>query len=386
MLHDNAAERLAARLGLTLFDLLVLLVVLALLSAIGLTAALGIRETVPKVAFMRADADGLQQLWIASIEDPQSAEQITQAPFGVYDYDVSDDGRYIAYSQRDMTTGVSEIYLLDRRSDRVTQVTNCVMQDADCTAPSFNPNGSLIAYERVLLNNEFSPVGIGVPRVWMIDLTQDPPATFALVENSQILGRSPQWSADGTRLAFYDYAATRIVVYNLTEEGDNVFDFVPTQMGVMGSLSPDGTRMVYPQIGQMRGYLEMADLERDISSPLYDLDLSVDDQQTAWSPDGRYVVIGRRDLSENAARGTQLYLLDTADGVISPLLIDPRYTHGFFTWNADSSRLVMQRFQQLDDLGNPYNEGTLEVWTYNLETRQLTRIAEEARAPQWVGP
>lgn len=386
MLETTAGERFAARLGLTLFDLLVAITVVVLLAVIGLTVAFGVQETVDEVAYMQLDERGVYEIWIASPEDPDNARQVTDTENGVYDYDVSDDGRYIAYSERDFQTGIAEIYRLDLRTGRVEQVTNCIMQDSDCSAPSFSPDGRYIAYQRVALNNQFSPVGIGAPRIWIVDLEQDQPQSFPLIEDSQVLGREAVWANNGERVAFYDFAGTQIIVYDLTASDDDAaqFYFVPTQMGVMGALSPDGTQLIYPEMGQMRGYLQLADLERNVSELLYDPNAAVDDQQTAWSPDGRYIVIGRRDLEEDATRGTQLYLLNTETSVISPLLIDRRYVHSFFSWSTDSTKLTMQRFQQLDDLGNFYNEGKLEVWTYDLETRQLVKIAEDARAPQWV--
>jgi Tol biopolymer transport system component len=382
MLHSNAGERLAERVGLTLFDLIVLVVVALLVTAIGLSAALGISDPVDRVAYLKLDDRGLYELWISTPGDEDSAEQITETQNGVYDYDVSDDGNYIAFTERDFQTGIAEIYLMTLATGQIEQITTCVMQDSDCSAPVFHPEGDFIAYERVSLNNELSPVGIGAPRIWLIDLTTgaSPPPTFPLVDDTQVLGRSAVWSANGERIAFYDFATSSIIVYDLTAGDDEAFVLVPTRVGIMGSLSPDGTQLIYPVLNQNRGYLQLADLDSERTQILYEPGQEIDDQQTAWSPDGRYVAIGRRA----GQRATQLYALDTRTTTIAPLLTDNRYVHSFFSWNDSGERLVMQRFQQLDELGNFNNDGKLEVWTYELETRQLIKIAEDARSPQWV--
>ncbi|MEO0564212.1 MAG: hypothetical protein AAF125_19060 [Chloroflexota bacterium] len=44
----------------------------------------------------------------------------------------------------------------------------------------------------------------------------------------------------------------------------------------------------------------------------------------------------------------------------------------------------MQRFQLFDENGNPTRGARPEVWTYNHETDERVRIAENAMFPRWV--
>jgi Tol biopolymer transport system component len=369
---------------MTRFDRVVLAVILLLVTAIGLTAFFGISEPSLRVAFLRIDNFGVYNLWLAPVDDPDDAERITDVENGsVFDFDVSGDGQYIAYTLQNNENGSLEIMLLDLRSDVTTQITNCLMQDAVCTTPRFDPsNPQIIAYQRRQLNTALG-LGAGRDRVWILD--REAGTTYALFDDSELNGYSPTWSADGSHLAFYENTETGIMVYDFTNE--DVL-FIQSDFGVVGTLAPDGSSLIYPEIildgVQARAYLQIVDLETGTMQVLTDPSEQADDQSTAWTPDGRYVAVGRRYLDERFTRGTQVYLRDMVTSEISPLIVDERFSTFFFSWNADGTQLVMQRFQQLNDEGEIFSGGRPEVWTYNIETRKLTRITDNGERPLWV--
>ncbi|HRF93586.1 MAG TPA: hypothetical protein PLZ51_00260, partial [Aggregatilineales bacterium] len=106
--------------------------------------------------------------------------QLTTSPKGVYDFDTSPDGRTIVFTERDPQTFHADLYLLDVDSNRITPLTNCKEEDSDCFAPSFNPNGQFISYERVPLNSDIG-TGIGNPRIWLIDMSTQPARNIPLI-------------------------------------------------------------------------------------------------------------------------------------------------------------------------------------------------------------
>lgn len=375
---------------LSRFDLTVLGAALTLLAAIVLTLFLGTSDAALRVAYLKETASGLYQLWLADAGDPSNREQVTSATFGVLDYNVSSDGRYIAYSERDFQSGIADLYLLDLRTGSVRRLTNCIMEDADCDAPVFRPGKGIIAYQRRTLNTDLE-TGVGNLRIWLLDISTDPPSTYPLFDDSQILGYSPVWSADGNHLAFYDTVNAGILVYDFaanTTEGDPPLKFVPTGMGEVGSLSPDGTQMIFPEMllagNQSRSYLQLADLESGVFETLFDPSTPTDDQQTAWSPDGRYIAFGRQYWDERYTAGAQVYLLDMQDRSVAPLIVDNTYFNAFFAWSPDGKSIALQRFANLPPTDPNYGSNSTEVWTYNLETRQMALIDDAARAPQWV--
>lgn len=371
---------------LTRFDVTVLGVIAGLITLIGLTAIFGITATPERVAYLKISDGGYYQLWLADPEEPERARQMTDAEYGVFDYDISADGQRVVFSERDFETGISEIKLLDLRTREVQQLTNCIMEDSDCDAPAMRPDGEMVAYQRRNLNTELG-MAAGQIRIWILDISGPEPVTYPLFEESQIIGYEPKWSADGQSLAFYDTANAGILVYDFAAP-DAPLSFVPTNLGVVGSLSPDGNEMIFPEMlmagGQARSYLQLADLARGTFETIADPNAPIDDQQTAWSPDGRFVAIGRRYWDERYTLGAQIYLLDTRDGTISPLVVDENFANALFDWNADGTRLTMQRFEQLQPGDPNYGQNTTEVWTYDLETRELTRIDTNSRNPKWV--
>jgi len=373
---------------LTRFDLTVLVTSMLLALAVGLSAVLGISDEPLRVAYLKLGTDNVYNVWIADPSNPASAQQVTFAPDGVFDFDVSPDGNFIIYAEQDFEAGASDLYMLNLRTNRITQVTNCRTQDADCTAPAIRPGGELVAYQRVALNRNLPTVGTGSIRIWIADLTTNPPQTYPLVDDDQIVGYGPRWSADGSRLAFYDNRNNGILVNQFGAPPDSAWAFIPSDFGEVGSLSPDGERMVYPEMlidGSMtRAYLQMADLDAGVFSPLTDPNEAADDQATAWNPQGRFIAIGRVYRDERFTRGAQVYLIDTETDNIAPLIVDPRYANGFFRWDPDGNRLALQRFQQLDDAGQVYADGTTEIWTYDMESRRLVQIDTDARNPLWV--
>lgn len=337
----------------------------------------------PRVAWL-APADGApQNIWLAETDNPQSARQLTFSPSGVYDFGVSPDGTRIAFAERNRDTGTSDIKLLNIETGGITQLTNCV--DADCTTPVWRPDGRMIAYSRVEYNRELQDVGSGPMRVWLLDLTTTPAATRPLFSDLQILGYGQQWSADGQRIALYN-----------RDEGILIYDFetgtttaVPSRSGSAGALSPNGAQIVFPELtfaeGQgTRSYLQLADLEtqelRRLSAP----DDPAQDERADWRPDGEALAIARRYEDQRYTRGYQVFLMNPDDGSVEQLTDDPRYANAFFSWGPAGDQLVIQRFPELTEDGQPNPAGRPEIWVMDVATRALTKIADNAFHPRWA--
>lgn len=382
MLQTTRGERFAARLGVTLFDLLVYITVFVLVVFIGFTAAFGLTDVREKVIFLQMDERNVYELWIADPDDPAGAQPITRTEAGVWDFDVSADGRYVVYSMMDYSVGARDIFILNLQTGESIPITACAEGDADCYAPRFHPDGRLIAYERATMGSG-AAFGIGAPRIWLIDL--DLAQTAPLVEDAggMVLGTDAVWSDDGSHLAFYDNSAANIVVYRLADQSLRV---IQSGMGISGALSPDGAYLIYPEISINRGFLRLFETETNLIRDITDPGELADEQYAAWSPNGRYVAIGRR---AGDGRGTQIYLLDIWNFNVTPLLIDRQYNHSAFRWNAESNMLVMTRFRLLNDDGSLATDSTQEAWVYNVETRRLIRLSEPGQFvlnPQWITP
>jgi dipeptidyl aminopeptidase/acylaminoacyl peptidase len=333
----------------------------------------------PRIAYLAPANSVPYNLWIT---DPASGEteQVTNSPSGLYDYDVSPDGTRIAFAERNSRTGTMDIKVVTLATGAVEQVTNCA--DSECRTPRWRPDGLMIAYERVDLNRAFDQVGISPSRIWLSDLSSQPATNRPLLDDSQVLGYGLRWSADGNRVSFYDTGSLGIVIYDFR---DGALLIIPSNNSSPGELSPDGTQIVVPQIvltEMAYSMLSLINLDlRDPPRPLTEGEGTYDDDTAVWSPDGSFLVIGRRLVG---GRAKMVYLMNPLDGSTEPLITDERYQNGAFRIDPTGTQLVVQRFPDPVAMNDPSIMGNPEIWTYNMETGDLVQIVENAFIPQWV--
>lgn len=347
-----------------------------------------------RIAYL-APADGSPfNIWIVDPADPTNPEQITNSQTGIYDFGVSPDGAKIAFAENNLNGGGSDIKLLDLESGALEQLTNC--QLALCTTPIWRPDGRMIAYMRVEDDPQF---GGSPPRIWLLDLTTTPATTRPLFGQNQILGYGAQWSADGNRIALVDRGSVAILIYDFTS--DHITS-ISSQAGDSGTLSPDGTRLVYPDLiadvrGALVNKLRMVRVDTGEFEPLSSEEDSVNDQRAAWNPDGRMLAIARQD--PGVARTIQIVLYDTETGATTPLTDDLRYSNLLFFWDPTGTQLVVQRFAEagLPNEAIPANpsgeaatqeaaptSGKPEIWTFDAETGEGKLLVINGFAPRWV--
>lgn len=343
------------------------------------------RVRTPRVAYLAPSDAVPQNVWIADPAVPDSAEQVTNSPSGVVNFDISPDGRLVAFAERNPETGTSDIKLLDLETGALRQLTNCV--DADCNTPVFRPDGQMIAYHRIDLNSDLDNVGVSPTRVWLIDLTANPATTRPLFDDRQILSYAPQWSADGNIITVFDNASRGILIYDFAN--DDIAIIPSRNGGSEVALSPDGQRVVFPRLifdeaGGARASLQIAEMDTGLIRDLSDPSAPIDDSQTAWNPDNRHLVIARRYVDERYTRTRQLYLMDVDTGDVDELVFDERYYNGWFSWDPQGTHLVIQRFPELTEAGETNPNGRPEIWTLDAASGDLTQVAVNAYHPRWV--
>ena len=65
-----------------------------------------------RVAFLHPATGGTQNVWMADIDDPAAQQQLTFSEHGVFDFDFSADGRWLAFAERS-GAGAVTLRLLD---------------------------------------------------------------------------------------------------------------------------------------------------------------------------------------------------------------------------------------------------------------------------------
>ena len=340
----------------------------------------------PRVAYLAPSNSSPMNIWVSDPTVPGSAHQVTNSPSGIYDYGVSPDGSKIAFTEKNTNTGTMDIKMLDVDTGGIEQLTNCA--DAECKTPVWRPDGQLIAYERIDLNSDLSKtqqVGASPTRIWIIDLSSKPATTRPLFDDSQILGYGVRWSAAGTRISMFDYGSQGILVHDFRDSSTQV---IASKYGNPGELSPDGTKLIYPEVtmanNEATSYLQVVDLTNKNLQRLTNPDDPIDDDNAIWSPDGKFLVVGRRYLDERMTRGRQVYEVNPVDSKAEPLVVDPDYQNGIFYLDPTGTQLVIQRFPDAVAMNDPNNQGLPQIWTYDMQTKALVKVVDNAYFPRWV--
>jgi Tol biopolymer transport system component len=128
----------------------------------------------------------------------------------------------------------------------------------------------------------------------------------------------------------------------------------------------------------------MADLRTSEISEVPGLEGQAQEALADWKPDGSAIVVARRGADSESSRGRQLYLMDPATGVATPLVADGDYDHSYFAWDPSGDTLLLERSLALG--GQPPGEQQIrsQVWTYNATSGALQLVAANAYQPRWV--
>ena len=383
------------------FDLIVGTVVVLLIFVIGAVTYLdNPQRQGAKVAYLyplTSSASGetaIPNIWLASVANPDDAQQLTNSRMGIFDFAVSNNGRYIAYSERDEELLLLDLYLLDLQTGDTSRLTNCAAEDSECYTPVFHPDNNTLAYMKKSLNRDLVTVSPGVSRIWLLDIAAR--TTQPLTTNTQMLGHSPVWSPDGNTIAFFssDLNNPQILIYNFNPqiEDKRTVNAVPSQHGTTGTISPNGQRLIFPDIvdrgGVIETHLKIVDLSTDPVQfvDFTDKDGQFSDLSAQWHPDGQTVTVARKYNDDRWTLGHQLYNIDADTDDVTPLLVDSRFTHSFYTWNNTGTKLLLQRLALRDEQGNPERAARPAIWVLDSETGELVKVSDFAYHPRWVLP
>lgn len=372
-------------------DFAVFIVCALCLVGVGIAAFISDPSRQPRrVAYLYPASATQQNVWMADINDPLAHQQLTYSAHGVFDFAISPDGRWLAYAER-VGSGTVTLRLLDIPAGNSRDLVDCVTLGAYCTSPVFSPNGELLAYQRAeSLGDRF-----GLSRIWLVDMTSPDYDTAPLIADTQVVGHSAVWSADSNTIAFYSADSTQpgILVYEFAPSGDDGVQlrFLPTTQGTMGALSPEGGRIVYPELirrgNQFFTHLRIADLRQKEFANFTDPQGAGDDAAAQWHPDGAQVALARRYTDARWTPGHQIYLRSLGDELdaLTPLVYDERYNSSYMRWHAAGDALVLQRFPLLDAAGESVRGALPEVWVHDLERARSRKIMADAYLPVWAG-
>jgi TolB protein len=319
--------------------------------------------------YIAPDEDNLDQLFSISPDGGEPA-QLTQEPYGIFDYALSPDAATIAYSAL-REDGGSDLWALSTQAGERTALLMC--PGSVCSGVAWMPNSDRLVYERrVMLVTGAAP---GPPRLWWFSLTTGD--TLAVFEDNQIIGYGATWSSDGQWLSYVAPSSQGIQVYNI-QDGRNLI--IPSRMGSTAVWKPQADSLLVSDIQRGdEGFVVHLLHGSPASGELFDLTGQaerVEDSSPAWSPDGAWIAFTRKIAG--ASMGKQIWLMRTDGSEARYLTNDTDIHHGLPTWSADGRFLAYQRFPLKEIGARP------GVWILDVETGQTREVVTPGNRPTWL--
>ncbi len=244
----------------------------------------------------------------------------------VNDPQLSPDGGWVAFtvstsdSARDRND--SDVWMVSWDGQQTIRVTST--SDGE-SSPRWSPDGRYLAF---VSGRQDGKGG----QLWLLDRRG---GEGQRVTNIRGGISDYAWSPDGKRIVLVVEEETDSVLRKDTTEKKTprpiVIDRYHFKQDVVGYL---GTR---------RSHLEIFDLETKKVEPM--TSGSADDDNPAWSPDGRRIAFVRRPLDEPAApEGSDVYVMDARPGSTEKRLTDfPGPDGGRLSWSPDARWIAFTR-------------------------------------------
>lgn len=322
-------------------------------------------ENESQILYLARGEDDIQQLFVTS---PNGAVLLSGERDNVAGYALSSDGSQVIYNTRTEKLENS-LWLVNLRERERTKLLECAQ--ALCSRSVFSPDGNEIVYE--YLNYPDGKNILISPR-WMNLRTGENKPLF---KTMNFPGSAPRWSPDGAWLSYS--AAGGLRLYN-TQTGEN--RLVKSLYSYAAEWSPGGDAILYLDaiikddqhvVAQVFVYRLASDIARNLS-PDTDHEILF----AAWSPDGNWIALIRRDLA--AERGNQIWVM-RSDGNDARALADlPNRAHGSLAWSPDGSQLLYD----VEFIDSESSEPQLQL--IDVATGHITELGIAGFNARWRAP
>jgi TolB protein len=329
-------------------------------------------------------------LWFIPLAEDGQPQQITTEILGVYDFDLSPDGQRFVYSAL-RAGGGADLRAIGSDGSGAADVLLCPGEA--CLTPAFSPDGQRAAYERhALIAGAAGEVTFGESHVHVVTLATGADEAVDDADALRAETRFPRWGPDG-RLSYFDTTRQAMVIHDLAT---GALTYVPDSSGEMGTWSPDGQFIVFPEIflppepeptpgapepeptDTFFSHLLRVTIATNATENLSGEGV-VEDASPVYSPDGNWLAFARKGLEPGQwTPGRQLWLMRADGSDARPLTNEPLYHHSAFEWSPDGRRLVFMR-------NNAVTPGLpAEIWTIQADGAGARKLVEGGYLPEWM--
>jgi Tol biopolymer transport system component len=177
---------------------------------------------------------------------------------------------------------------------------------------------------------------------------------------------TPEWSPDGTRIAFSRLAGSRTDVWVMDPDGSNQVNLT-AGLGTYNAphdWSPDGTKILFES--DRGGTNDIWVMYADGSDPTQLTNDTALEWFASWSPDGSTIAYDR-----TAAASTHIWLMNP-DGSNPRALTSGPYNHSIPAWSPDGTKIAYT-----SDVGGD------DVWVMNADGSNPVNLTNAALYSSW---
>lgn len=353
-----------------------LVVALLLLTA----CQLGNSPSSAQILYLGWDAQEEWQLFHTPVEQPRPT-QLTQLAGGISEYALASDRRQIAM----VTQAGIELANLNGRLSLSTPERLLSCDTFACSQLVWAPDSRRLIFER----REWQHGVLQAPSLWWLDTATG--EILPVLEETTQSAQAASISPDGQWLTYAVPSEERLYAFNL-ENGR--FFSVQSMMGTAAVWHSDSQQFV---LNDLNLVVLHEDDDDDHTDHAHDFDqgihlfladifsesrraitvgANVDDSQPVWSPNGEWILFGRKVLRTNAGR--QLWLVRADGSQERPLTNELTIHHGVPSWSPDGKQILFQqvRVNELDKRPS--------IWLYDTETEEFHQIVAQGIQPSWV--
>jgi len=354
----------------TLFRLILLAGIVAIIISYAVYSLL---PDGAEIVFIAPDDNGIDQIWLANLNDTENPRQLTFHDDYVYNLRSSDTGRVISYNLNSDPAAQIWIYNLD--TGQHEQISNCTTRYCG-SFYDLSSDGQQIVYE---MYDDHIPTGIAIydienresQVIQELEVSETPYITY------------PRWLEHNNLIVYVEHDlepgvhSNDHIFFDLethqTEARDLVHLFTTT-----ASFSPYGDYYAFRDTGAIQTFVRHVDYPDE---PMFDLATVHEEYDLVysaiydWHPDEISILLGEQWHNEDD--GSQyfeinLYNIETGDHTTLVSNDNGRRYYGVgFNYNA--SRFIFQSY-----------EADKQLMLYNMDSRELIPLPLSGHTLQWV--
>lgn len=322
------------------------------------------------VLYTALDRDNQSQLYLISAGGGDSQPVTTDA--NIWAFAIAPDHSSVIYAT---VSGENSSQLWQWFPETREQVLALECSNAYCSDMAWSPDGRGILYSRLDFDLEINPAN--VQSIWWLDLATR--ETTPLFQDPLTPGFSPRWSPDGKQLNYVSINPLEIKIYQM-ETGES--QSITTQLGYSGVWSPDGENLLLIDMERREGLFLYKLYSYNLANQWLtrlSVDLNIDDSFPAWSPDGEWIALVRREKDqESPGTGSQVWIMRSDGTEPRQLTSAEEVQFGQPAWSPDGQYLLF-------DYRSVISEGVISgIKILEVDTGKEIELASPGNRPAWL--